>query len=645
MKTPHIMLAMSSTDVRLSSSSMRSRGTLALGICIVFNLLFTGCNKVVLPRFEHAQEARPTKIPLAVNLIFDSTLQTSTLDVPACGVTHTIPVGTIIRDIMVQAASENFASVTAVGSLMSPTQVDNPHDLTIQLSLVRQSFDAPARFGSQDTYTANVNFQLNAVYLDREGRALAQRPANFADRVNIWTPQTGSSASTCATQSLDGAIKDVAASLSGQVFGIIPSLFGKEQAPVVAAVPQAFGGLSPGLASSQPPAGSSLSFRTKLQDGNDDLILQGGEAVILHVEITNNSSNPIQAVTVDLSGTPVILEAFRSLTPLPLAAGSFQPGETKTTEIRGRLASTVQAQRGELVVSVIPSDGTPAGTHRILAAIQPGGGANTISKSARPSRDSTTMDTPRTQAPRTSPRNTSETQYFALIVGVDQYRDPWPDAHPIPSDHIAAMSDILKISGLFGQDHIRVLTGAKATRSDFEEALIRLAKEQMTDNAVLLLYFAGHSLVNSKTGRVYLVPYEGSPAASPSRLLSLHSLQKILQKIPAKLTLLVLDTPVTQYLHSTGTPGSNGSTPINWTSGLPVSSAPKASPRVIQFRRTKTIPGEDPARLLVGLLGRADANKDGQVTVAEWMEDLQAVTETSPGIQDTQPFSTILLAR
>ena len=93
---------------------------------------------------------------------------------------------------------------------------------------------------------------------------------------------------------------------------------------------------------------------------------------MLQIEITNTGSAPISSANIDLSGSEPIVQAFSRVTPLPIPIGSLQPGEKKTTEIRGRMPVIKQQERGELIVSVNSADGGPAGSHKILAAIGPG---------------------------------------------------------------------------------------------------------------------------------------------------------------------------------------------------------------------------------------------------------------------------------
>ena len=57
---------------------------------------------------------------------------------------------------------------------------------------------------------------------------------------------------------------------------------------------------------------------------------------------------------------------------VPLNIGQLQPGESRVTEIRGKVPSVSAKKQGELIISAILPDGQAPRTHRILAALQPG---------------------------------------------------------------------------------------------------------------------------------------------------------------------------------------------------------------------------------------------------------------------------------
>ena len=436
---------------------------------MAFSYSLRACDKIVLPRL--IDDKPVAQIPISVTLAFDQPFLESSMSVDACGEAHQIKLGNVLSETFLEVSGQSFATVTAQRGEATPTPVAGPPPLTIHLSLVHQSFVAPTRFAEEDTYKADLSLQVLAVYVDPAGNTLAQRPLTYQERVSIWTPQDTSTPSTCATHQLEGAVANAGDKLALDMLSIIPGLLGQPppqtnvaQAPIFPAQPKA--------AAPVP----TLSFRTLLKDGNDNLVLEGGENLILQIEVTNESNFPISTAQVELTGTPAIVQAFTQVTPLPIQIGSFQPGEKKTTEVRGRMPFVGSTQKGELIVSVKPKEGSPASSHKILAAIGPGSASDqqTVAQRNNPSKSGVASKKQQT-------RKVNESRYYAIIVGLDQYRDPWPQAHQIPRRHLAGLIDTLRTTGNFPKSHIRVLHGKHATRADIEESLFSLGTRSIKE--------------------------------------------------------------------------------------------------------------------------------------------------------------------
>ena len=107
-------------------------------------------------------------------------------------------------------------------------------------------------------------------------------------------------------------------------------------------------------------------------DANRNLVLEAGETIVLLIETTNVSDATIPSAYVELRGTPVLVEAFKRVAPIPVPIGSLKAGEKRTAEIRGRLGQVKETTQGELIIGIIVSEGFPPGTHSILAEIKPG---------------------------------------------------------------------------------------------------------------------------------------------------------------------------------------------------------------------------------------------------------------------------------
>ncbi|RMH08259.1 MAG: hypothetical protein D6704_03460 [Nitrospirae bacterium] len=623
----------SSLGIRYGTA-MNLRFIIAYCLLILWLLGIGGCTNFHLPRFSFEEDASP-RLPFVVRFLFDPGLPQATLQVDACGLSHTIRSGEIITQAFVTIGQKRLASVEVIPNAGRSLPAQAPNNVTVQLALRHQAFKRIDQ-GQEDQYQAQVELELLAIYFDAQGQKRAEIPLRYSRRVNMWTPELSSQSISCAAGQFDSEFEEAARQLARDMIAALPQLYGQPPAPTTTVQHSA----PPVLP--QPHAEPlRLSFRTLLQDANNNFVLEGGETLVLTIEVTNKGSMPISSATIELSGTPQLVQAFAQVADLPLRLPTLQPGETTTTEIRGRLPKMVKGGRGELIVSVVPTEGPPAGSHKIFAELQPA--QTTASPPGDIRQAPASRPALRSAAVKSAPsqQDSADFPYLALLIGLDAYRDPWPGAYTISSGHMTALADTLRTTGLFVDQHIRILQGAHATRTDIEEALFSWAIPRMSPNTVFILYYAGQAVTHPTTGEVYLMPYEGSLSVSPKRLISLRALQRALAKAPARVTLLFLETPVLPLLQASGHIRENGKAPARWKSGLRRGSR---TPHVIQIRQA-TERSHDPAALLAGLLGRADNNHDGTITVAELLHDLRHVAVISPSLDPKAPIGAIPLSR
>ncbi|RMH36593.1 MAG: hypothetical protein D6690_05485, partial [Nitrospirae bacterium] len=574
-----------------------------------------------------------------VTYLFDPQLAQKTEQIDACGLPHTIEVGKIVTETFLDATAGRVARVASMQGQPSAVPAGLSSDLLIYLTLTRFSLTPITRTGDEDRYHAEIQLQLQAVYRDAQGNALAQTPLDFHDHVSIWAPELSSQSVSCATGQFDGVVESAAESLAEQLLSLVPTLLGQPgaQPPATVRTPEA-PAIQPAAQPSGSPQAPVLAFRTKLEDGNGNLILEGGEALVLHVEITNQGSIPVSTAFLELSGNPVLVQAFTETTRFPVQVGPLLPGESQSLEIRGLLPREVATQQAELLVTLKPAEGRAPGPHKILASLQPAPGS-----SGNTDRPIVSDSTASPSIQRSGTASESTPPYYAIIVALDRYRDPWPNAYTIETQRVEALADTLQATGMFPRSHIRILRGKHATRTDIEEAVLRLAKIRPDNQAVLLFYFAGHAVADNR-GEVFLVPYEGGIRASKSRLISLRRLQQVLGRLPMRVSLLLLDTPVVQALGSGHAIGLNGHSQLKWHAALLQAVANRPT-RVIQIRALPQSAPRNPDHLLSGLLGPADRNRDGQVTIGEFLNDLQGSAEIRPLIPETDPVFRIPLTR
>lgn len=587
--------------------------------------------------FEEEKPKEPA-IPIAVAYAFDPSVTEATLEIQACDLPYTLDTGEAIVQNFLTLGQETFQSVTAYAGTGEDVQATRPSDLVVQISMVNQSFQEADRMADEDNYLAYLNFKLQAAFIDKNGAQLGQMPLNFDGQVRVWAPALTGQSISCTTGQYDAKINGAAAELAEQLVAVVPQLLRDGSMPPLTAqsrqtaftqaTPQVVPPARPRMATPAPaPAAPGtrpfFTFRTMLKDGNDNLILEGGEAIVLMIEATNLGRTAVNTANANVSGNDTLVEAFSQMTSLPISLGTFQPAETRTTEIRGRMPAKLSAQKAELVIALQLEDGTPIGSHRIVAPLQP----NTRGSGAQ-SRRSGTQKTPR-----------GEKAYVAMLVGMDAYQDAWPEAYRTPEGLLMTVRETLQGTGLFPNRNIRVLHGNNAAKADIAKTLLTWVRRRIGKASVLVVYFSGQAVENRENDEIYLIPYEGSPEASSNRLIALRTFQRILGKLQNRLTLLILDTPVAKKAgHDAST---DEPSPGRWISGL---SRDDQTP-VIQLRRRHGQGSGKQANVLAALSGSADANKNGTITVGEFLESASESNTITRLLPDSSPLLALPLAR
>ncbi len=332
----------------------------------VLLLLSSACEKVSIPRLGFEEKPVP-RLPMAVTYAFSPKLVNFSQTVDACGLPYTIPVGEIIANSFLTVGQERFNGVRAEPPVgQAPKTILDGYRIIVDLN--QFGFDPIVGGGEEDRYNAIIDLNLRAVYENSKGTSLAQTPLTYHKSVTIWTPALSSQSSSCSTGPIDGAVEEAAETLAKEMASVMPRLSQAaksnpnqpENTPI----------------QTQSPVHQALSttvqFRTKLVDANRNLVLEDGEIIALLIEITNGSNTDIPSAYVELRGTPILVEAFKRVAPIPIPLGSLKAGEKRTTEIRGRLGTISKASQGELIIGIILSEGLPPRTHSIRTEIQPG---------------------------------------------------------------------------------------------------------------------------------------------------------------------------------------------------------------------------------------------------------------------------------
>ena len=127
-------------------------------------------------------------------------------------------------------------------------------------------------------------------------------------------------------------------------------------------------------------------------------------------------------------------------------------------------------------------------------------------------------------------------RYFALIIGIDQYKGTWPSLQNAVRD-AKAVEEALREDFRF--DAIITLYDHQATRAAIIQRFEKLAEVIVSDDN-LMIYYSGHGDFKEQLNKGYWVPIDAT-TASTAGYISNSDIQTFLGGIAAKHTLLISD--------------------------------------------------------------------------------------------------------
>ena len=101
---------------------------------------------------------------------------------------------------------------------------------------------------------------------------------------------------------------------------------------------------------------------------------------------------------------------------------------------------------------------------------------------------------------------------FAVVIGVEKYRDIAAGADYAEKDARTVMLYLRDYLG-FPERNIKLLTGDRASRSDFAKILELWLPLQVTPESKVFVYYSGHGAPDPNSQQAYLLPYDGDPKA------------------------------------------------------------------------------------------------------------------------------------
>lgn len=222
-------------------------------------------------------------------------------------------------------------------------------------------------------------------------------------------------------------------------------------------------------------------------------------------------------------------------------------------------------------------------------------------------------------APHAALVGAAQPQAYALVIGIEKYRDVPP---PVGARGDAEKFAKLAHSSLgVPEENIRTAYDDRATKGDIEKQL-RWLKANVETGGRIYFYFAGHGAPDATNGTPYLLPYDGDPKFVDQTAIQLSSVLSQLSDTKAGDVLAILDScfsgaggrsvlppgarPLVR-VHETAVPAAGARLAVLSASGGGEISGPVASGTGGLFTK----------HVADGLAGQADADGDGKLSLKE----------------------------
>jgi hypothetical protein len=130
---------------------------------------------------------------------------------------------------------------------------------------------------------------------------------------------------------------------------------------------------------------------------------------------------------------------------------------------------------------------------------------------------------------------------YAVLIGIEQYQQQLPRADFAAHD-ARIMGQYLSKSLGYAEEHVVVLLNDRATKNGVEKYIEGWLPDHVESGDSVFVYFSGHGAPNVRTGKAYLVPYDGDPAFVEQTGYPLDRLYDRLAALPAKEVIVMLDS-------------------------------------------------------------------------------------------------------
>lgn len=138
-------------------------------------------------------------------------------------------------------------------------------------------------------------------------------------------------------------------------------------------------------------------------------------------------------------------------------------------------------------------------------------------------------------------RRTAKRKAYAVVIGIEQYQQKLPKADFATHDAEIMGKYLIKTFG-YAEENVVVLLNERATKTSLEKYIEGWLPDHVETDDTVFIYFSGHGTPNAKTGKAYVVPYDGDPAFVEKTGYSLDRLYDSLGALPAKEIVVMLDS-------------------------------------------------------------------------------------------------------
>lgn len=218
----------------------------------------------------------------------------------------------------------------------------------------------------------------------------------------------------------------------------------------------------------------------------------------------------------------------------------------------------------------------------------------------------------------------------AIVIGIEQYRQKLPAADYAANDARIMAGYLTAVLG-YPEENVAVLLNDKAAKTDLTKYFEAWLPNRVEKGDSVFIYFSGHGAPNAKTGKAFIVPYDGDPAFVDQTGYPLDRLYDHLSKLPAKEIVVVLDScfsgaggrsviakgmrPMVLSIENPVLAGGK-------TAVLAASSGDQVSSTYDQYKH-----GLLTYYLLKGLRGEADGDQNGAVELSELFDYVKPQVE------------------